>query len=131
MVGSRIDPRPIHIRRAGVADAGTLARLRYAFRASVGTVVEPEADFCERCEKWMAGRLKPDSVWRCWVIDADGELRGNVWLQLVEKLPNPVEEPEYHGYISNLYVDAPLRGSGLGSALLAECLRECEARSVD
>jgi GNAT superfamily N-acetyltransferase len=123
-------PSP-RIRPAGALDAAALAALRYEFRASVGTVTESEHTFRARCEPWFASRLRPGGMWRCWVIDEDGDLRGNVWLQLIEKLPNPVDERECHGYITNLYVQPALRGSGLGSALLAECLRECEAQSVD
>jgi GNAT superfamily N-acetyltransferase len=54
-----------------------------------------------------------------------------VWLQLIEKLPNPVAEPEWHGYVSSLYVEPSERSGGLGSALLAECLAECASRAVD
>jgi ribosomal protein S18 acetylase RimI-like enzyme len=119
------------VRPAIASDARALAALRYEFRSAVGTVTEPEETFRERCEQWMAARLGPCAIWRCWVVDVNGEIQGNVWLQLIEKLPNPVSEPEYHGYISNLYVRPALQGSGFGTALLEECLRACEAQGVD
>ena len=56
---------------------------------------------------------------------------GAAWLQLLEKIPNPVGEPELHGYISSLYVTSDRRGSGVGSALLRACLQECESRGAD
>jgi N-acetylglutamate synthase-like GNAT family acetyltransferase len=119
------------IRRATPADAASLARLRSEFRSSLGAVCESEAAFLDRCTAWMAVRLEAGGVWRCWVVEREGVIRGNVWLQLIEKLPNPVGEPERHGYVSNLYVQPVLRGAGIGSALLERCLSECESDSVD
>jgi len=79
----------------------------------------------------MTHRLQAAGPWRCWVADIGEAIVGTVWLELVEKLPNPIEEPEWHGYVTSLYVQAEHRGTGLGSALLEACLRECEARAVD
>jgi GNAT superfamily N-acetyltransferase len=119
------------IRPAVAADAPALARLRYEFRARVEPAVESEAAFVGRCTAWMRERLRPEASWRCWVAEAGGAIVGCAWLQLIEKLPNPVAEPELHGYISSLYVQPTQRGAGCGSALLAACLRECEAMAVD
>ena len=112
-------------------DAPTLARLRYDFRASQDPVAEPEADFLARCTSWMAARLVPGSAWRCWVAEDAGRLIGTLWLQLLEKLPNPVAEAELHGYITSVYVDRSRRGAGLGSRLLDTCLRICVAEGLD
>ena len=119
------------IRRAAPTDALSLARLRSEFRASLGVVRESEPAFLDRCTAWMTARLEAGGVWRCWVVEREGVIRGNAWLQIIEKLPNPVGEPERHGYISNLYVQPLLRGSGVGSALLERCLGECDAQRVD
>ncbi|HEX2458325.1 MAG TPA: GNAT family N-acetyltransferase [Vicinamibacterales bacterium] len=119
------------IRRAVPSDAAALARLRCELRVSLRAAAEAEPAFVDRCTVWMRPRLGSESVWRCWVVEREGVIRGNVWVQIIEKLPNPVGEPERHGYISNLYVQPILRGSGVGSALLERCLRECEAHSVD
>jgi ribosomal protein S18 acetylase RimI-like enzyme len=121
----------ITIRLASPGDAPTLARLRYDFRASQDPASEPEADFVARCTSWMAARLVPGSAWRCWVAEDTGRLIGTLWLQLLEKLPNPVAEPEHHGYITSVYVDPSRRGAGLGSRLLDTCLRVCMAEGLD
>ena len=119
------------IRPAVVADAPALARVRYEFRAGIEPTAESETAFVTRCTAWMLERLRLGAAWRCWVAQVRGAIVGSAWLQLIEKLPNPVAEPELHGYISSLYVQPAHRQAGLGSALLAECLRECEAMSVD
>lgn len=121
------------VRPATAADAPALARLRYEFRAALGAPEEEERAFVERCAAWMAARLSAGSAWRCWVAaegGAGGALAGTVWLHLIEKIPNPVDEPEAHAYVTNLYVRPRARGAGVGSALLAAALRECEARRV-
>jgi GNAT superfamily N-acetyltransferase len=79
----------------------------------------------------MRRGLAAGSAWRCWVAEADATLVGTVWLQLLDKLPNPVAEPERHGYVSSLYVRHAFRGAGVGSALLETCLRACEKAGVD
>jgi GNAT superfamily N-acetyltransferase len=65
------------------------------------------------------------------VLQQQGELVGSVWLHFLEKLPNPVAEPEWHGYISSLFVRPAVRGSGLGSRLLVAALEECDRRGCD
>src|SRR6187399_333116 len=107
------------IRLATPADAETLARMRYAFRASLGAAVEDEATFVERATSWMAQRLaEDDGPWRCWVAVHDGAIAGHLWLQTIEKIPNPVVELERHAYITNVFVDEALRGGGIGQRLM-------------
>jgi GNAT superfamily N-acetyltransferase len=113
------------------SDVAVLAQLRYEFRAGIEPALESEPAFVERCRGWMLERLRPGGSWRCWVAHLRGAIVGTAWLQLIEKLPNPVGEPERHGYISSLYVQPGHRGTGLGSALLTACVREADAMAVD
>lgn len=120
----------IGIRPATPADAFALARLRYEFRASLGGSLECEDEFIERCACWMSERLKSEGAWRCWVAQGGGRIVGNVWLQLIEKMPNPTRERERHAYLTNLFVRQAERGRGVGSMLLAAALACCEAETV-
>jgi GNAT superfamily N-acetyltransferase len=79
----------------------------------------------------MAARLVPGGSWRCWLAEEAGRAVGTVWLQRIEKLPNPVAEAESHGYVSSLYVIPSSRGSGLGGRLLGACLEACQAEEMD
>ena len=92
------------VRSAHPGDAPTLACFRYDFRCEHRPSAEEEEAFLARCEVWMADRLEGDARWHCWVAEADGEIVGNLWLYRVEKLPNPVAEPEQHAYVTNVYV---------------------------
>jgi GNAT superfamily N-acetyltransferase len=127
-------PRPAgepRIRRATPEDAPELAQLRYAFRAELDPPIERQAEFVERCTAWMAERLRSGGPWFCWVALLDDTMVGTIWLQQVEKLPNPAGHLGFHGYVSSVYVAPQLRNSGLGSALLQTCLAEADSRGLD
>jgi ribosomal protein S18 acetylase RimI-like enzyme len=120
----------MHIRPAVQADARQLAQLRWEFRSVAhGTLNETEETFVSRCTAWMHDRLAGDSPWTAWVAEQNGEIAGEIWVQVIEKLPNPTVEPERHAYISNLYVKPSARG-GVGTRLLQSCLEWLTHQSV-
>ena len=55
----------------------------------------------------------------------------NLWLQRLEKLPNPVAEPEEHAYVTNVYVIPAHRDGGVGALLLDAALAWCRDHGVD
>ncbi|GAB4334765.1 MAG: hypothetical protein Kow0010_21970 [Dehalococcoidia bacterium] len=119
------------VRLATPADARVLARLRYEFRTSVRSPAEDETSFLGRCTRWMEERLRPGSPWRCWVVEREGAIVGHLWLQRIEKIPNPVTEREYHGYITNVYVQPQARNAGAGAALMAAAMAWSEEHGID
>lgn len=121
------------VRAAGVADAAELARLRYEFRSTERGAVESRESFVARCTAWMRERLAPgrSSAWHCLVAEQDSATVGHVWLEVVEKVPNPgANEPERHVYLTNLYVRPDARG-GSGTALIEAALAWCRERQAD
>ena len=119
------------VRAAGVADAADLAELRYEFRAAERPAIEARDGFITRCAAWMRERLAPGSSWHCIVAERDGAMVGHVWLEVVDKVPNPgAGEPERHVYLTNLYVRPAARG-GAGSALVESALAWCRERGAD
>ena len=117
------------IRPATVRDAPMLAGLRWEFRAGRDRPVEAEQTFVDRCTAWMARELA-GSAWRSWVAVDDARIIGQVWLQLVHKLPNPIGERDRHAYVSNLYVQPSARG-GVGTALLETAIAWARDSGVD
>jgi GNAT superfamily N-acetyltransferase len=113
------------VRRATPDDAATLARFRFAFRSKRHPVSEGEDDFLARCTPWMRARLGADSRWRVWLLEQAGTPIGNIWLQMIEKIPNPGAESELYGYISNFFVQPAHRNSGAGTMLLDAAIAEC------
>src|SRR3954469_19255173 len=94
----------VTLRSANASDAQALAELRWALRSSVRETHEGRAHFIGRCTTWMAERLSEGSQWRCWLALKEPEIVGCVWVQRVEKLPNPNGLPGENAYLSNFFV---------------------------
>ncbi len=77
------------------------------------------------------GRVRLPDQWRAWIAVDGDEPIGEVFLQIVGKLPNPVVEPERLGYITSLYVVPGHRNAGVGGALLDQALDECRREGLD
>ena len=117
------------IRPATPDDARRLAELRWEFRAGRDPAVEDHQAFVDRCAAWMTRELA-GSAWRAWVaLDGDA-IVGQVWVNLIHKVPNPIGERDRHAYLSNLYVQPSARG-GIGTALLETALDWSRANGVD
>ena len=106
--------------------------MRFEFRSSLEGPAEPREAFLDRCTPWMASRLdNAEAAWHCWVAEERDRLVGHLWLQVIEKVPNPVGELERHGYVTNLYVRERERGQGTGARLLSAALEWCRGNGVD
>ena len=117
------------IRQATPADAPALAELRWEFRAGREPAVEDRRTFVDRCSAWMARELT-GANWRAWVAVSDAKIVGQVWVDLIEKVPNPVGERHRHAYLSNLYVQPSARG-GIGTELLETALAWARTSGID
>jgi GNAT superfamily N-acetyltransferase len=120
----------ITIRSATVADAKRLSELRWEFRAGREAASETREVFVRRCVAWMRRELQEGQAWHAWVAVKDGPIVGQVWLQTIQKIPNPVAEAEQHAYLSNLYVTPTERG-GIGTRLVETALDWARAHRVD
>jgi GNAT superfamily N-acetyltransferase len=118
------------IRSASNADASAMAELRWEFRTSRLPPTETHDTFVKRCAPWMRRELTTGNAWRAWVAVSNRAIVGQVWLNTVHKIPNPVSELETHGYISNLYVKPSERG-GIGTRLLDAALKWAQANGID
>lgn len=128
MGGSR-SSLTLTIRPASASDAGRLAELRWEFRSGRAPPAESREAFLARCAEWMHDRLT-SAQWRCWVALRADAIVGHVWVRLIEKIPNPATEPEWHAYITNLYVEPAARG-GTGGALMDATIAWCAAQDID
>ena len=125
------DRRPVQVRRALPRDADALAELRYAFRSEQRPATESPEAFTARCSNWMRPRLRGDSRWTVWLAEREGRIVGNLWMQFVEKIPNPGPESELHAYVSNFFIVPGERNSGVGTTILSAAVEYCRAHHVD
>ncbi|WP_205648010.1 GNAT family N-acetyltransferase [Actinomadura rubteroloni] len=119
------------MRRALPADAPSLAELRWAFKQEDEGVPEPPdaAVFLRQAESWIHDRLA-DGRWSAWVAEAAGAIRGHVFLQPVERMPDPHGDTAPIGYVTNFYVAPAHRDRGIGTALLQALTDHARAGAV-
>jgi GNAT superfamily N-acetyltransferase len=120
------------IREATPDDIEGLARLRWEFRREHGDVA-PDASFDEFAERFAAfarGAFAEDR-WRAAVAERGGRLVGTMWLQLVPKVPAPSARGELIGYLTNAYVAAEERDTGVGAMLLERLVEQARALPVE
>jgi len=117
------------IRHAAATDATALAELRWEFRAGKSAPAEEHGAFVGRCATWMSRELTV-GAWHAWVAVQDARIVGQIWMQVLSKIPNPNGERERHAYISNVYVAPSARG-GTGTRLLETAIGWATANGVD
>jgi GNAT superfamily N-acetyltransferase len=107
----------VTIRRATLADAPELARLRWEFRPEDQQAQRLE-EFSRDFQAWLSEALD-SRTWMAAVADAGpAGLVGCVFLRSVSKVPNPGALDRAWGYVTNSYVVPSHRGRGLGGGLL-------------
>jgi GNAT superfamily N-acetyltransferase len=118
------------IRTASPGDAERLAELRWQFRIARAPATEDHDAFVRRCAVWMRDELASEAVWRAWVAASGDEIVGQLWVQTIRKMPNPVAERERHAYVSNVFVLPEHRG-GAGARLVEEAIAWARAANID
>ncbi|WP_445269639.1 GNAT family N-acetyltransferase [Streptomyces sp. DSM 41634] len=119
------------VRPARPADARTLAELRWAFKQEDYERQPPApARHLEEAEGWIHDRLG-SGHWLAWVAETEGEIRGHVFLCLVERMPEPYEDNDPFGYVTNFFVLPSQRNSGVGSALLAALKQHARSAGIE
>lgn len=121
---------PVVVRRALPEDAAVLAHLRWAFKKEDHESGGPEICTIDEVERWIGGKLRGGS-WVAWVVEADGLVVGHVFLNLVERVPEPFEHNRPIGYVTNFYVAPQHRNRGMGSALLDALREHARAEHID
>jgi GNAT superfamily N-acetyltransferase len=118
----------IEVRRAGAADAVTLARLRWRWdREEDRPPVTDEAAFVADFARWVADHLASHLPF---VAEADGEPVGMAWLVLASRVPTPTLPARPTGDVQSVFVQSSHRNAGVGAALVAALLAEARARKL-
>ncbi|MFJ4876911.1 GNAT family N-acetyltransferase [Streptomyces sp. NPDC088745] len=107
------------VRPAKPADASRLAEMRWTFtqESHEGRPPAP-ARPVEEAESWIHDRLS-DGRWLAWVAETEDEICGHVFICPMERMPEPYENNNPVGYVTNFFVLPSRRNNGVGAALLA------------
>ena len=107
------------VRRATLGDTDELARLRWTMTDEMaGTARSPG-------EYWPAADGRSSSQ--------NGTSASSGWsgVQLVERVPRPVEAAATYAYITSVYVEAEHRNAGLGRRILDAAVAWIRAEHID
>lgn len=106
----------VTVRRAELADAAELARLRWEFRPEDQSKQGLD-EFSRDFNSWLAAAMVSD--WMAAVAEGGGGgLVGCLFLRSVNKVPEPGARDRAWGYVTNSFVAPAHRGQGVGSRLL-------------
>ena len=126
-----MDASPPRVRPATTEDAADLAWLRWTFRDELGMADEPFDRFRDRFVRFVAEALG-SGTWAAFVADASDRLVGTAYVQMVRKVPVPNERERHaFAYVTNVYVDPELRGSGIGARLVGAAVAWARERAPD
>ncbi|MEW2356508.1 GNAT family N-acetyltransferase [Spirillospora sp. NPDC029432] len=119
------------MRLARPTDAKALAELRWVFKQEDHDGrPSQEARPLEQAECWIRDRLD-SGRWLAWVAESGGRICGHVFLQLVERMPEPYARNAPIGYVTNFFVTPSHRDRGIGAALLEAMQRHAEKAQLD
>ena len=106
-----------NLRRAGVADAADLVRLRALMLTAMGSDTSAPG-WARACEDAFARRLAEPDRFAAWVVDVDGRpvASGVGWLE--EHLPSPSAPDGRRGHIASMSTEPAHRRQGHAHAVL-------------
>jgi GNAT superfamily N-acetyltransferase len=121
---------PFEIRRGGPSDALELARLRWLMELEDRPPEQDEEAFTAGFVAWAEAELgRP--TWNLWLAEAAGRVVGNVYLQVIAKVPRPMTGSRPWAYLTSFYVTAEARNAGIGTALLEEAISWARATRLE
>lgn len=120
---------PLTVRKATVADAATLAGLRWrATRPDENGHSGPDHAFVEFFASWVTDHLPTHLPF---LAEVDGEPVGMAWLMVAERVPAPTQPRRRCGDVQSVYVVPERRNGGIGAALLETVLIEAKELELE
>ena len=119
------------IREASNTDGPELARLRWEFSPDqVATDRQSKAAFAVEYAAWIDHALR-EGRWKIWVAESGSRLMGNLYVEIIPKLPRPGEFKNHFAYMTNVYVAEEERNQGVGSRLVDAAITWASANGIE
>jgi GNAT superfamily N-acetyltransferase len=113
-----------NLRRAGIADAAHLVRLRGLLLTAMGADTS-DPQWAQACEQAFVRRLAEPDRFAAWVVDVDGRpvSSGVAWVE--EHLPSPSALDGRRAHLASMATEPQHRRQGHGQAVLEALLGWC------
>lgn len=119
------------IREANHNDGPELARLRWEFSPEqVATGHQSREAFTTEFSAFIARALQEER-WKIWVAEAGSRLTGNLYVEIIPKLPRPGEFAKHYAYMTNVYVVEESRNEGIGGKLVDAAIAWAAAADME
>ena len=116
------------IRRAGIADGGVLARLRWLWRTDErGEHGLSQAEFETAFRHWWGSRQQSHVAY---IAESEGDAVGMAWLAMFERIPQPRRLERLAGNVQSVFVLDPFRNQGIGRALVEAVITDARGRGA-
>jgi GNAT superfamily N-acetyltransferase len=119
------------VRKAGPADCGALARLRFDFVQELDPTATVPDELLAANQRYFATQLGGAGPVTCWLAEVDGAAVAQAMLILLPKPPSLGIPTGLEGYVSNFFIAAAHRRRGIGQALLDALTAEARLLGVD
>ncbi len=129
--GLRPAARDLVFRNVRPADLALIVRHRREMFAANGHAEAVLSPMGEAFEAWLAPRLAGGDYFGWIVEDAAGQAVGALGMMEIDWPPHPRHPLQAkRGYITNVFVEPGLRGSGVGRALMDRAAQEGRRRGL-
>lgn len=122
----------MNFRIALPADIPTLVAMRWAFRtesphAAPAYTLE---EFTAACTAFLQ-RVLSSGFWVVWLAEEDGQIISHLFIQIIEKMPNPRTLNPRYGYVTNVYTRPAYRNQGVGAQLMRQAQTWAEEQGLE
>jgi GNAT superfamily N-acetyltransferase len=108
------------------------ATIRLAHEGDVDQLVELRRDFTfedpypgasrrpgyeDDCRAFLLDAIA-GGRWHIWVAEVDGRIVAHAFVELIDRVPRPIEERAHLAYLTNVYTRPEFRGQGVGAQII-------------
>ena len=106
------------IRSAHERDIDQLVELRREFTFEDPCPgASPRDGYDDDCRAFLADAIAGNR-WHIWVAEIDGCIVAHAYVELIDRVPRPIEERAHLGYLTNVYTRPEFRGQGIGARII-------------
>ncbi len=119
----------VEIARAGLADAATLAALRFRWRTEeAGDTGPTQEAYASALAEWM---LDHRASHVAYLARGDADAIGEAWRATVDRVPGVARPRRFCAFVQAVYVAPEHRGRGVGAALVGRLVEEARDEGFD